>query len=214
MTRIPDPQLQRIRVVPPLEEHERDVLLALAAQHTEGRPARIWSGQPRSRSPWLPCASGCCLTPAPGRVGEHRALWLRFLIREVVAPRADDAVARAARVGLGVSHRLDGTVLVEGSGECSHLVSVCRNRVSETRPTVAGGGPRPGRGSELQPGRGSELHSGLCQERHPAPRPGLRQERHPASRPGAGEHHRRVPRPCGEVVDQDRGDDGAPQDPA
>ncbi|MCY7396456.1 MAG: hypothetical protein LH468_09960 [Nocardioides sp.] len=127
------PAPQHLRVVPPLQEHERAALLELAGHDTGGRPARIWRGQPRSRSPWLPCGSGCCLLPGPGPVGQHRAVWLRFLVREVVAPRAPASVARATQLGLGQVHRLDGTVLVRGPGGLTHLVSVTANRVSDTR---------------------------------------------------------------------------------
>lgn len=143
-----DQQRPRLAVAPALEANERIVLLDLAGVR---RVRRIWSGQPRSHSLWLPCPAGCCLLPAPGTVGDERALWLRFLVREVLAPRSVPARTRAAEVGLGQAHRMDGRVVVTSSGERSHVLSVKDNRVRDhfgARSPTARAGAHRGRGPD------------------------------------------------------------------
>lgn len=129
-----DPLPQSLHVAPPLGADERTVLWALAGHPAaDGRAevVRIWRGQPRCRSPWLPCAAGCCLVPAPGPVGDQRGAWLRFLLREVLAPRSAAALARCARLGLGDPHRVRGTVVIETAGEGGQWITVTGHRVRE-----------------------------------------------------------------------------------
>lgn len=101
----------RLLITPPLAPDEREVLDGLAG--TEETAHRIWAGQPGPRSPWRPCASGCCLVLG-GRRGEATT-WLRFLVREVLAPRSVAARDRATRAGL-VAHQLDGDLDLGPSG--------------------------------------------------------------------------------------------------
>lgn len=93
---------QRLVVSPPLDAAERDLFAALA----------LWPGRPRSRSPWALCADGCCLELVEGASAGDAEEWLRFLLRELLSPRARVARERAAGVGLH-EHRIDGRILVE-----------------------------------------------------------------------------------------------------
>lgn len=151
-----DPLPQSLHVAPPLGPRERTVLRALAGHPTDDGRAevvRIWRGQPRCRSPWLPCAAGCCLVPAADPVGDQRGAWLRFLLREVLAPRSAGAQARCARLDLGGPHRMHGTVVIETAGQAAHWISVTGDRVRERpgargtpgSPAVPAGPPRPPR---------------------------------------------------------------------
>lgn len=125
-----DDERQRIVVEPALDASMREILGGLA--RVGDGPRRLWPGQPGRRSPWLPCDSGCCLS-LEGRLsadpGDDPATWLRFLIREVLAPRAAGPRARADRLGLSVTHRLDGRVLLDPDGHRPRLVVVSSNRV-------------------------------------------------------------------------------------
>jgi hypothetical protein len=81
----PDDQPQTVSVRPPLDAREVDLVAGLAGA---GRSVRqVWPGQPGPRSPWLPCADGCCLVAEP-RPDTDPVGWLRFLVREILAPRA------------------------------------------------------------------------------------------------------------------------------
>ncbi|NPC97461.1 hypothetical protein [Nocardioides sp. zg-DK7169] len=98
---------QRLCLTPAFDARERAVLAGFAT----GAVRRVWPGQPGARSPWTVCADGCCLMLSD-RVGpDTAALWLRFLLRELVAPRSEAARRRAEAAGL-VPHRVDGRVLV------------------------------------------------------------------------------------------------------
>jgi hypothetical protein len=121
------PDLNRsVRVSPPLDGHEIDVLRSLAGV---GVVRRIWPGQPGPRSPWLPCGGGCCLV-AQHRPARDLTAWMRFLLRELLAPRAAASVRRAASLDLPGAHVLDGQVEVK-AGAVSRLVVVRANRVTE-----------------------------------------------------------------------------------
>ena len=108
-----DDDCERITVEPPLDRAEAAVVGGLAGVGCG--PRRVWAGQPSRRSPWLPCHDGCCLVPESrphlGSAADPVA-WLRLLIREVLAPRAAEARARADRLGLPGGHR-------SGAGCCS-----------------------------------------------------------------------------------------------
>ncbi|QIG41558.1 hypothetical protein G5V58_01135 [Nocardioides anomalus] len=119
----PDDQSQVVSVAPPLTASEVEVVAGLAG--VGAGPRRVWPGQPGRRSPWLPCAGGCCLV-AEARPGGDPAGWLRFLVREVLAPVARDALARAERIGLPGGHRVDGEVLLGGLGGPRLLVAAGR----------------------------------------------------------------------------------------
>ena len=64
-------------------------------------------------------------------VAADPAAWLRFLIREVLAPRAAGPSARARQLGLPGGHRLQGRVLLDVDRARPRLVVVSSNRVSE-----------------------------------------------------------------------------------
>jgi hypothetical protein len=129
-----DDDCERITVEPPLDRAESAVVGGLAG--VGAGPRRVWPGQPSRRSPWLPCADGCCLVlesrPHLGSAADP-ATWLRFLIREVLAPRATEARARADRLGLPGGHRLQGRVLLDVDRRLPTLVVVSSNRVREMR---------------------------------------------------------------------------------
>jgi hypothetical protein len=87
----------RLRLTPALDAG--DVAFLTGFSRHAGGVARIWPGQPVVPSPWVPCASGCCLVLVPTRtVAEAAGQWLRFLISEF----------------LGDSHRVDGWISVPG----------------------------------------------------------------------------------------------------
>ncbi len=125
-----DDDTQRVVVTPALDPATAELVSGLAGV---GRgPRRLWPGQPGRRSPWLPCASGCCLSveERPSRrPGDDPAAWLRFLVREVLAPRAAAPRQRARQLGLPGGHRLDGRVLLDPEGRRPRLVVVSSNRV-------------------------------------------------------------------------------------
>jgi hypothetical protein len=125
-----DDDCERITVAPPLDAAEAALVGGLAG--VGDGPRRVWPGQPSRRSPWLPCAEGCCLVlesrPHLG-AGADPAAWLRFLIREVLAPRSAEARARADLLGLPGSHRLQGRVLLDVDRPRPSLVVVSSNRV-------------------------------------------------------------------------------------
>ena len=117
---------RRVRVDPPLDPDEIALLRGLAGVG-EVRP--MWPGQPSPRSPWLPCGGGCCLVPGRG-TSPQLARWMRFLLREVLAPRGAASVRRATERGLPGGHLLEGQVEVR-TGAVTKLVVVRRNRVHE-----------------------------------------------------------------------------------
>ena len=121
---------ERITVAPPLDRAELTLVGGLAGVG-EG-PRRLWPGQPSRRSPWLPCHDGCCLVLESRLEAQaDAAAWLRFLIREVLAPRSVAATARADALGLPGGHRLQGRVLLDADGPRPRLVVVSANRVRE-----------------------------------------------------------------------------------
>jgi hypothetical protein len=107
----PDGQSQVLAVRPPLAAREIGLVAALAG--VGPGPRRVWPGQPGRRSPWLPCSGGCCLVVEPWP-GVDPAEWLRFLLREVLAPQARECRERAARLGLPGGHRVEGRVELGG----------------------------------------------------------------------------------------------------
>ena len=100
-----------LTVQPPLDQHEAELVAGLAG--VGPGPRRVWPGQPGRRSPWVPCPEGCCLAAEP-RLGADPVEWLRFLVREVLAPQARAPCERARRLGLPGGHRIDGEVLLDG----------------------------------------------------------------------------------------------------
>ncbi len=119
----PDDQSQVVTVRPPLAAREVELVSGLAG--VGPGPRQVWPGQPGRRSPWLPCADGCCLV-AEGRPGSDPAQWLRFLLREVLAPQARAPRERARRLGLPGGHRVEGRVLLDGVLHTRLLVAVGR----------------------------------------------------------------------------------------
>jgi hypothetical protein len=129
-----DDDCERITVEPPLDRAEAALVGGLAG--VGSGPRRVWAGQPSRRSPWLPCLDGCCLVleSRPHRAtAADPAAWLRFLIREVLAPRAAASRTRAERLGLPGGHLLKGRVLLDLDGSRPRLLVVTSNRVREVR---------------------------------------------------------------------------------
>lgn len=94
----PGPAGDRLSLTPALDAGDADFIAGFVRR--VGPVARIWPGQPAVPSPWVPCASGCCLVLASSRVGQESAgQWLRFLISEFLTH----------------GHRVDGRVEVPGS---------------------------------------------------------------------------------------------------
>jgi hypothetical protein len=121
----PLPRRERLRVTPPLPPDDL-VFLAGFGRHRvrdhagagsalPRRVPRIWPGQPPGFSPWVPCATGCCLHLAgrPGVVAA--AAWLRFLLAEF----------------LEGEHTVDGTVELPGHGPARAVLIVDRTEVFE-----------------------------------------------------------------------------------
>ena len=96
---------QRLSVTPALDAG--DVTFLTGFSRHAGQVSRIWPGQPAAPSPWVPCASGCCLRLVPSVGGEVVGQWLRFLITEF----------------LGDRHRVDGWLDVPGPLERAAAVS-------------------------------------------------------------------------------------------
>jgi hypothetical protein len=130
-----DDRSQVLHVEPPLERDEVELLSGLAGAERVVR--RLGPGQPGPRSPWVPCESGCCLVPEE-RKGVDPVVWLRFLVKEVLAPQARDARARASRSGLPGGHRLDGRVLLSGDRQSRQLTVA--GRQVRVRSAEGGGG--------------------------------------------------------------------------
>lgn len=129
---MPDPfdLPQRLCLTPALDPGERVLLSGFASA---AAVRRVWPGQPGARSPWTVCADGCCLLLADRVPPPAAAAWLRFLLRELVAPRSKEACRRAGRAGLG-RHRVDGRVLVAadpGDAVGPRLLRVADSRVRE-----------------------------------------------------------------------------------
>jgi hypothetical protein len=119
----PDDESQVVTVRPPLSAREVELVAGLAG--VGPGPRQVWPGQPGRRSPWLPCAGGCCLV-ADARPGADPAVWLRFLLREVLSPAARKPRERARRLGLPGGHRVEGRVLLDGVLRPRLLVAVGR----------------------------------------------------------------------------------------
>jgi hypothetical protein len=119
----PDDQSPVVTVRPPLVAREVELLAGLAG--VGSGPRQVWPGQPGLRSPWLPCSGGCCLV-AEQRPGADPVAWLRFLVREVLAPQAREPRERTRRLGLPGGHRVEGRVLLDGPVHPRLLVAVGR----------------------------------------------------------------------------------------
>lgn len=120
-----------ISVRPPLDASEVAFLATFAAPSTQGaghaRAARagpgggglrrVWPGQPRTTSPWTPCAQGCCLVAVAGvvEVPGAAAQWMRFLLATF----------------LGNRHRVHGGARVRVRGRPPELVMVDGDEVFE-----------------------------------------------------------------------------------
>jgi hypothetical protein len=119
----PDDQSQVVTVRPPLAAREIELVAGLAG--VGPGPRRVWPGQPGRRSPWLPCAGGCCLVAETWSSADPVA-WLRLLLREVLAPVAREPLERVRRLGLPGAHRVEGRVLLDGPLHPRLLVAVGR----------------------------------------------------------------------------------------
>lgn len=113
----------RLSLTPPLDAGEVTFLAGFSrerlpthdgrqgALQPEGRPARIWPGQPTVPSPWAPCDQGCCLVLVSARPGiEAAGQWLRFLLAEFLAgPRRVEGWVRV----VGIPGRRPALLIVE-----------------------------------------------------------------------------------------------------
>jgi hypothetical protein len=78
------------------------------------------------------------------RRGADPVDWLRFLVREVLAPQAREKRERAIRLGLPGGHRVEGQVRLEGALG-SRLLVVAGRQVRVRRLVGSEGGGGPGR---------------------------------------------------------------------
>jgi hypothetical protein len=138
----PDDRSATVTVRPPLAAGELELVAGFAG--VGAGPRSLWPGQPGPRSPWVPCADGCCLV-AEGGHGTDPVRWLRFLVREVLSPQARDARERAARFGVPGGHQVEGRVVLKGPLEDHVLVAAGRQvRVTQMGGVRAPSGrPRP-----------------------------------------------------------------------
>ena len=109
-----------VTVRPVLTMRESELLSGLAG--ASAGPRWLWPGQPGPRSPWAPCAHGCCLVVRP-KAGVDPVAWLRFLVRELLAPQARASKERVARLGLPGGHVVEGRVLLDGAAGSRLLVA-------------------------------------------------------------------------------------------
>jgi len=114
---------QVVSVRPPLQPIEIELVAGLAG--VGPGPRQVWPGQPGRRSPWVPCTSGCCLKHGPRR-GADPVVWLRFLLRELLAPAAREPLERIRTLGLPGDHRVEGRVLLDGAQHPRLLVAIGR----------------------------------------------------------------------------------------
>jgi len=119
----PDDESAVVTIRPPLGAREIELVAGLAG--VGSGPRQVWPGQPGRRSPWLPCSAGCCLVAEP-RPGVDPVAWLRFLLRELLAPQAREPRERMGRLGLPGGHRVEGRVLLDGPLHPRLLVAVGR----------------------------------------------------------------------------------------
>ena len=106
-----DDESPSVAVQPPMAAPEAELVAGLAG--VGPGPRRVWPGQPGRRSPWVPCSAGCCLV-SRSWPGADPVEWLRFLVRELLAPQAREPRERALRLGLPGDHRVDGVLLLDG----------------------------------------------------------------------------------------------------
>lgn len=119
--------LAGVTVTPPLDRSEVAFLAAFAGapvRDHDGRPSpgttsvrRVWPGQPRTTSPWTPCAQGCCVVRTAGAADAPgvAAQWLRFLVSTFLLAR----------------HRVDGGVVVPVRGGPPEVLLVENGEVFE-----------------------------------------------------------------------------------
>jgi hypothetical protein len=105
----------RIDVTPGLNDDEAAHLARFARSRTNG-------------CSWMPCPDGCCLTWTARKGRESPAVWLRYLLSDV----------------LGSGHRLDGALVGfrRGTGEL-FSISVANNRVHEKVLRQGGAARKP-----------------------------------------------------------------------
>jgi hypothetical protein len=108
------PSGRSVRVTPVLEREDRDFLTGFAAR--PGQVRRVWPGQPRHASPWVPCDAGCCLllSRAIAPVGLVGA-WLRWLSETFLTDHLlSGRVEVPVRGGWTEVVLAEGTEIVEG----------------------------------------------------------------------------------------------------
>lgn len=123
---VPPRSPQLIRLDPPLVKAEAAFVAAFTGR---GGLRRLWPGQPSQISPWSPGPDGDSLELDPVAAAvdpETVGGWLRFLVREFLAPNSAEALDAALSEGLRGGHLLNGTVQVD-----RREVRVDDNRITE-----------------------------------------------------------------------------------
>jgi len=159
--------LGRIEVRPPLNEAERDYLIALAQSSStlRGTPTgRGDSSVPFAHLAWESCAAGCCLTWSALEPSLHLLPSLRFLVDHLLKPGAK-AEGHKRFPGFTCDHVLDGVVVGKTHSDSRlYVAEVIANRVvgRSIEPACAQAGkdrvrnrprPRPANVIEFRPRR-------------------------------------------------------------
>ncbi len=122
---------QRVAIEPALVAREIAFLAGFCGGVGEHAVRRLWPGQPSASSPWRPsrCGRYLVLDDDDAALAEPDlvSVWLRFLIRQFLAPVTAEALDVALATGLRGGHVVNGEVVVVDVGG----VSVRANRVIE-----------------------------------------------------------------------------------
>lgn len=160
--------LGRIEVRPPLNEAERDYLVALAHSSSSLRGTPTGRGDqsvPFAHLAWEPCATGCCLTWNARERSRTMLASLRFLVDHLFRP-GTKAAGHIRFPEFTCDHVLDGVVAGRRHDESrAYVAEVSANsvagrsiestceRAGEVTPPRGRPRPRPANVIELRPRR-------------------------------------------------------------